>query len=79
MLEQKLVPIDLPGRDPILPVLNYSDGHPLAPSNQRCIVFVHDTSPAKMRAIHQWEKKQQIPSATTKAELDALGASLLLL
>ncbi|KAJ7638068.1 hypothetical protein B0H17DRAFT_1149274 [Mycena rosella] len=73
MLEQELVEIKLPGRDPVLPTLYYSIGHPLVPEGKRCIVFIHNTSPTAMRTVHAWEKKQQIPSATEKGDLDALG------
>ncbi|KAJ7679693.1 hypothetical protein B0H17DRAFT_1206482 [Mycena rosella] len=73
MLEQELVEIKLPGRDPVLPTLYYSIGHPLVPEGKRCIFFIHNTSPAAMRTVHAWEKKQQIPSATEKGDLDALG------
>ncbi|KAJ7635877.1 hypothetical protein B0H17DRAFT_1217245 [Mycena rosella] len=73
MLEQELVEIKLPGRDPVLPTLYYSIGHPLVPEGKRCIFFIHNTSPTAMRTVHAWEKKQQIPSATEKGDLDALG------
>ncbi|KAJ7697017.1 hypothetical protein B0H17DRAFT_1197749 [Mycena rosella] len=74
MLEQELVEIKLPGQvrscsaNFILLI-----GHPLVPEGKRCIVFIHNTSPTAMRTVHAWEKKQQIPSATEKGDLDALG------
>ncbi|KAJ7234860.1 hypothetical protein C8J57DRAFT_1531366 [Mycena rebaudengoi] len=52
-LERQLVPLDLPGRNPMLPHI--------------------DLSPEAMKAVHDWEKEQSVPTATEVRELDALG------
>lgn len=67
------VPIDLPGRDPMQPPLSYAYNHPLVEPGKRCIVFTHDISPARMRVVHEWEKKQKIPKGSPE-ELKARGA-----
>ncbi|KAJ7264820.1 hypothetical protein C8J57DRAFT_1230586 [Mycena rebaudengoi] len=72
-LERQLVPLDLPGRNPMLPTLYYAHDHPLLPSPNRCIVFYQDLSPEAMKAVHDWEKEQSVPTATEVHELDALG------
>jgi hypothetical protein len=47
-LEHLLIPIPLPNRDPILPNLYWSYGHPLAPEGKKAIVMELDTSAAAM-------------------------------
>ncbi|KAJ7934024.1 hypothetical protein B0H13DRAFT_2306049 [Mycena leptocephala] len=68
-LEHLLIPIPLPNRDPILPKHYWSYGHPLVPEGEKAIVMEVDTSPAAMRKIYEWEKKQKVPIATEEVLL----------
>ncbi|KAF8188859.1 hypothetical protein K438DRAFT_2145867 [Mycena galopus ATCC 62051] len=71
-MAEVLVPIDLAGRNPILPKLYWSYYHPLVIPGQSCIVMIYDTSPKAMRTLHDWEKTQKIPKGTDE-ELRAQG------
>jgi hypothetical protein len=75
-VDPNLHPISLPGRDPILPDVYTCLNHPLVPLGKTCIVLIHDTSVKAMRTMHDWEKKQQIPSGSDR-QLKALGAPIL--
>ncbi|KAF7350556.1 hypothetical protein MSAN_01615300 [Mycena sanguinolenta] len=70
---ESLERIDLPGRDPILPELYWSTGHPRMPLGEKCIVLVYDTSDAAMARLLAWEKAQKVPHNKTDDELLAMG------
>ncbi|KAF8173421.1 hypothetical protein K438DRAFT_1772224 [Mycena galopus ATCC 62051] len=70
---ESLERIHLPNRDPILPPLYWSTGHPLEPPGKKCIAIIHDTSKAAMEKIYAWERTQKVPHNKTDEELRELG------